>query len=40
VSAGARELPTRLLYRNPLEILLAEEARTCRGCGNEHTETI
>lgn len=40
MSSGEREVPTRLLYRNPLEILLAEEARTCRGCASEHTETI
>jgi hypothetical protein len=40
VTTGDRELPTRLLYRNPLEILLAEEARTCKGCASEHTETI
>lgn len=40
MSSGARELPTHLLYRNPLEILLAEEAKTCRGCTSQHTETI
>lgn len=35
-----REIPSRLLYRNPLEILLAKEAKTCRGCSSQHTETI
>lgn len=25
-------------YRDPLEILLAREARTCRGCIYQHTE--
>lgn len=40
MSTGEREIPTRLLYRNPLEILLSEEARTCKGCASEHTETI
>lgn len=35
-----REIPSRLVFRDPLEILLAEEARTCRGCASEHTETI
>lgn len=27
-----REIPSRMMFRDPLEILLAEEARTCRGC--------
>lgn len=40
MTAGGREIPTNLLYRDPLEILLAEEARTCKGCASEHTETI
>ena len=35
-----REIPSRLLYRNPLEILLAEEAKTCRGCTSQHTERV
>lgn len=25
-------------YRDPLEILLAREARACRGCVHQHTE--
>ena len=27
-----RDIHTRLMFRDPLEILLAEERRTCRGC--------
>ena len=27
-------------YRDPLDILIAEEARTCRGCHYEHVETL
>ena len=38
MSTSEREVPTRLLYRNPLEILLAEEARTCKGC--QHEEVV
>lgn len=34
------EIPSRLRYRDPLVILLAEEARTCKGCANEHTEWL
>ncbi len=30
-----REIPTRMMFRDPLEILLAEEARTCRGCTHQ-----
>lgn len=30
-----REIPSRMLFRDPLEILLAEEARTCRGCTHQ-----
>lgn len=40
MSTGEREIPSRLVFRDPLEILLAEEARTCKGCAREHTETI
>lgn len=37
MSSGAeREIPSRLLFHDPLEILLAKEARTCRGCDGEH----
>lgn len=35
-----REIPSRLLHKSPLEILIAEEARTCKGCMNEHTERL
>ena len=30
-----REIPSRMMFRDPLEILLAEEARTCRGCTHQ-----
>ena len=35
-----REIPSRLLHKSPLEILIAEESKTCRGCASQHTETI
>lgn len=38
--AGEREIPSRMVFRDPLEIMLAEEARTCRGCISQHTETV
>lgn len=38
--AGEREIPSRLVFRDPLEILLAEEAKTCRGCTSQHTEMV
>ena len=28
------------LYRDPLDVLLGEEAQTCRGCLNQHTEQL
>jgi len=30
-----REIPSQMMFRDPLEILLAEEARTCRGCTHQ-----
>ena len=33
-----REIPSRLMFRDPLQILLANEARTCRGCIHRHTD--
>ena len=31
---------TALEFRDPLHILLAQEAQTCRGCTNQHTERV
>ena len=28
------------MYRDPLTVLLDEEARTCRGCSHEHQATV
>lgn len=38
--SGEREIPSRLLYRDPLEILIAQEAKTCKGCRHEHMERL
>lgn len=27
-------------YRDPLDILIAEEAMTCRGCAHEHAQVL
>ncbi|MDB6119307.1 MAG: hypothetical protein JWO08_3088 [Verrucomicrobiaceae bacterium] len=27
-------------YRNPLDVLIEEESRTCKGCGHEHSEKL
>lgn len=34
-----REIPSRMMSRDPLEILLAEESRTCRGCIHQLHDT-
>lgn len=40
MSAPEREIPSRLLNKSPLDILIAEESKTCRGCTSQHTETV
>ncbi|MEQ1663194.1 MAG: hypothetical protein ABL877_10920 [Thiobacillus sp.] len=40
MSAPEREIPSRLLNKSPLDILIAEESKTCRGCTNQHTERL
>ena len=34
------EIPSRLVFRDPLQILLAEESQTCKGCTHSHTERV
>lgn len=32
------ETPSRLLFKDPLRILMAKEARTCKGCIHQHSD--
>lgn len=40
VSTVAREIPSSLRFCDPLEILLAEEQKTCKGCTHSHTQRV
>lgn len=33
-------LPSNLYSRDPLEILIEEESRTCKGCANDRSEMV